>query len=703
MRGKYIKFSSILFFVFLFTLKILINAEFSGEDEKEKTKLYVKGIEALKINDTTSAETFFKESIRLFDDAASHYQFAKINLARNTFTSRNTAYEHFRRAVWKDPDNLEYRSSFANLMKDFARVSSFDEYKKILLRDSTYIDAWINLGELKAEDFSEYNFSVRDMGEIYGNLQEYADEDFLESEKYFKNALVYDSLNIDASLQLALLYEEADKPELGIKVLQKLVDNKIQNKDILLCLGLLNYKISKMKEAFNFYKSSLELMKEEERLDFTINSVKEMLQPAYHETIDLLSDFEMAEFVNDYWKASDPLYLTDYNERLLEHYSRVAYANLRFSVPSMGITGWKSNRGEVVMRYGEPINRMRIRPSIGDGGVSMKTDVWNYEYITLGFTDMAQSGNFLFATPPAEKDKVLPQFSGDTHFMMDNLRRLAPTIYNPKFDGPRFDVDFDIVQFKCYEKRNHADLFVNYILNKEDTLFKDEEELNFKIGFFFLDKNYREQFRKIGTEKLKRVDDTATIKSFAATVRSDSGYASFEIIRDIDKGTSSNRNELTVRKFSNSRLDLSDIVIASNVNSDNNGDGYFNRKELNILPKPSKEFKANEPIYIYYEIYNLKKDKDGLTDFEQSITLSEVDEKNGFEKVVTSFLNIFSGSGEEQLTLTSKFKTLESDPQIYLQLDMSKYEPKNYLITVTIKDKIDNSTKSISSSLKIRN
>lgn len=691
MRGKHLHISSILFLFFLFTFNILIIAEYSGEDEKEKTKLYVKGIEALKINDTTSAETFFKESIRLFDDAASHYQFAKINLARNTFTSRNAAYEHFRRAVWKDPDNLEYRSAFADLMKDFARVSSIDEYKKILLRDSTYIDAWINLGELKAEDFSEYNFSVRDMGEMYGNLQEYADEDFLESEKYFKNALVYDSLNVEASLQLALLYEEADKPELGIKVLQKLINNKIQNKDILLCLGLLNYKISKMKEAFNFYKSSLELMKEEERLDFTINSVKEMLQPAYHETIDLLSDFEMTEFVNEYWKASDPLYLTDYNERLLEHYSRVAYANLRFSVPSMGITGWKSNRGEVVMRYGEPLNRMRIRPSIGDGGVSMKTDVWNYEYMTLGFTDMAQSGNFLFATPPAEKDKVLPQFGGDTHFMMDNLRRLAPTLYDPKFDGPRFDVDYDIVQFKSYEKRNHADLFVNYILNADDSLYKDEEDLNFKVGFFFLDKNYREQFRKISNEKLKRDHDTAAIKSFAATVRSDSGYASFEIIRDIDKGTSTNRNELTVRKFSNNRLDLSDIAIASNVNSDNNGEGYFSRKGLNILPKPSKEFKANEPIFIYYEIYNLKKDKDGLTDFEQSISISEVDEKSGIEKAVSSLLSIFSGSGEKKLTLTSNFKTLESDPQIYLQLDFSKLTTGKYLITVTITDKIDNS------------
>ncbi|MEW6195348.1 MAG: GWxTD domain-containing protein [Bacteroidota bacterium] len=663
---------------------------FSIQDDKEKNELYLKGINALKVNDKVNAEKFFKESIRLYDDAGSHYQIAKIYLERDTYTSRNFAYEHFRKAVWKEPDNLEYRYAFATLMKDFARVSSIDEFEKIILQDSTYINAWINLGEIKAEDFSEYNFSVRDMGEIYGDLQEYAYEDFLDAEKYFKNALVYDSLNIEASLQLALLYEEANLPRLGIPILKRLINNKRSNKDIFLCLGLLNYKISDMKESFNCYKNALELMNNDERTDFTINSVREMLQPAYHETIDQINEYEMTGFINDYWKVSDPLYLTDYNERLLEHYSRIAYANLKFSVPSMGVIGWRSNRGEVMLRYGEPISRMRIRPSMGDTRVNMKTDVWNYENMTLGFTDMAQSGNFLFATPPAPKDKVQPQFGGDTHFMMDNLRRLVPILYNPKFDGPRFDINYEIVQFKSFEKRNHADVYVNYILDADDSLFENEISLNHKVGFFFLDKDYREQFRRVVNVKLDETKKEGTVKNFNATVRADSGFASFEIIRDIDKGTSSNRSELNIRRFSNNHLDISDIVLALDVSRNKPEDGYFDRRSINILPNPTRGFKQANSIFIYYEIYNLKKDKNNLTDFEQNISISEIDEQTGIEKVVSTLLNIFSSSGKEKLTLTSNYKTLEADPQIFLQLDLSKYPANKYLITVTVKDKLEN-------------
>ena len=137
-------------------------------------------------------------------------------------------------------------------------------------------------------------------------------------------------------------------------------------------------------------------MSKEEREDFTFNSVKSLLLPAYDYIMKEMSDYELKEFIDLYWKVSDPLYITDYNERLLEHYSRVAYANLNFSVPSMNIVGWKSNQGEVILRYGEPLNRMRIRPSLGDR-VNMKTEVWDYNGFTLGFTDMAQSGNFIFA------------------------------------------------------------------------------------------------------------------------------------------------------------------------------------------------------------------------------------------------------------------------------------------------------------------
>ncbi|MBI1936733.1 MAG: GWxTD domain-containing protein [Ignavibacteriales bacterium] len=688
----------IIFLMSLFIIPLLIQngkpiSNLSSDDGKKKTDIYLKAVSALKSKDTTKAELLFKESIRNYGDAASHFELARIYLNKKTYTSRNLAYENFRKAVLKEPDNIEYRFAFANLMKDFARVSSIGEFKKILAMDSTQVKAWLSLGELKAEDFSEYNLSVRAMDEIYGSLQEFADEDFKESETYFKNALVYDSLNRNAALKLSLLYEEASLHEKGISLLTRLINHGRADKEIHLCLGLLYYKTSKFPESHSHYKTALAMMNDEEKYDFTTASVQMMFQPAYEDVVKNLSGNGLHNFIEAYWQAADPLYLTDLNERLLEHYSRVAYANLHFSVPSMGIAGWKSNRGEVVVRYGEPLNRMRIRPSMGDTRVNMKTDVWNYENMTLAFTDMALSGNFLFASPPAEKDKVQPQFGGDTYSYMQTLRRLWPIYYKPKFEGTELKLVYDIVQFKNPEKRNHADVVLSYELPAEDSLFPDGiDSINYKYGFFFMDKDYDEQLRKTGVEKInKSYGNTTAIKNFTITSRADSGHTSFEIIREKDKAAYSNRKKTTIRKFSNLKLDMSDVILAADVKTGTPSENYFTRKEINILPDPSKKFSKNKPLFIYYEVYNLKKGADSLTNFEQRINIAEYkEEKKGIEVAVSSVIDFFSPKGEEGITLTSNYQTLETDPQIFLQLDLSKYPANKYLVTVTVKDKLEN-------------
>ncbi|MBM4170496.1 MAG: GWxTD domain-containing protein [Ignavibacteria bacterium] len=683
--------------IFLFVTELICSSNglmqknfqaFSFEDE-EKTILHLKGLEALKARDTLNAESLFKDSIRKFNDAASHYLLAQILLNRNTFNSRDQAFEHLRSAVMIKPDNLEYRFAFANLMKDFARISSFEEFKKIIEMDSSQVQAWISLGEMKARDFSEFNKSVRDMGEIYGSLQEYADKDYEESEKYFLAALSKDSLNYDAILNLSLLYEKVGKSEYGIPLLKKLVRHTKDDKKIHLCLGLLNYKNRNIEEAHKEYQIAISLMSEDEKKDFIFNSVKMMLDPVYQGELNLYSEEELIEFFNTYWKASDPLYLTDQNERLIEHYSRVAYANLNYGIPSKGVIGWKSNMGETVIRYGEPIDRMRIRPQFNNNGIGMKTEVWHYKDMTFAFSDLASSGNFQFVWPAGEKDKLVPQVAGNFHDYAEYLRTARPTYYIPKFEGPNFTTEFSISQFKSNERRNHTDVLLTYKIEAEDSLFeKGITELNHKIGFYFFDKNYDELIKKIDEQKIYKNNNSVN-RNLIFTARPDSGVASFEMIRELDKGVSTNKIPLKINKFSSDRLDISNIVFASDVSSENLGAAYFERDGLFIKQKTSNNFGIKEQFFIYFEIYNLKKDEEGLTNFEQSITISEVtEEKFGLEKFFTSIAEFIGLTSNEKITLSSNYKTLVSDPKIYFQLDFSRYQAGNYLVTVKIKDNI---------------
>ncbi len=696
-----------LYIIILFGLLSFKNISFANiEEGGEKTAIYKKAIEALNKKDTLKAEKYFIESIQEYNDAASNYSLAKIYLSRNTFDSRNKAYDHFKKAVLIEPSNIEYGIAFASLMKDFARRSSENEFKRILTLDSLYVDAWLNLGRLKDEDFTEYNNSVRKMSdEFYGSLHEYALEDFNEAEKYYLTALKIDSVNYDANLKLALLYEKIGKPEKGIPLLEKLIRVKNNDKDIHLCLGLLKYKTQKIKESYDEYKTAIALMNEEERLDFTFNSVKFLIEPAFENIIEKFSDYELRQFIDAYWKFFDPLYMTDYNERLIEHYSRVAFAQLHFTLQKQGKPGWKTDRGEAVLRYGEPISFMRIRPSMESNGVNVKTEIWNYDNMVLGFTDMASSGNYRFSVPDAPKSKLHTQFSGDTQFFIENLRRIQHASYVPKFEGPAMEVEYSFAQFKSYEKRNHTDLYINFNLPIKDSLIEgDYSSLNFNAGIFFFDKNYTEQFRNFSVYRIDPDEKHIQTKTLHTTARPDSGYASFEIIRENDKGTFAGRNDLKIKKFSQQRLDISDVVPAFYAGKDSVKSSVIKRSEINVIPNPTKEFGKQEPLFIYYEIYNLKKDAAGLTNFEQKISIKDVKEKQTgyFENIAESVIKFFGMGKDEEITLTSIYKTLDSDTQIYLQLDLGEYKAGQYEISIVINDLLQQKQTSSSAIIELK-
>jgi tetratricopeptide (TPR) repeat protein len=71
-----------------------------------------------------------------------------------------------------------------------------------------------------------------------------------------------------------------------------------------------------------------------------------------------------------YWRAADPLFLTDANERLLAQVARVTYAAGKFDVPLMGALGLDTNAGFMLVRYGRPWRRWMIPVVTGGSGLS---------------------------------------------------------------------------------------------------------------------------------------------------------------------------------------------------------------------------------------------------------------------------------------------------------------------------------------------
>ena len=176
----------------------------------------------------------------------------------------------------------------------------------------------------------------------------------------------------------------------------------------------------------------------------------------------------------------------------------------------------------------------------------------------------------------------------------------------------------------------------------------------------------------------------------------------FEVIRNKDGGVSTNHFKFPVKVFSGRKLNMSDIVLAAGVEKQSSGKYPLIRKKMGILPNPTSTFTHNSDIFIYYEVYNLEQDKDQETNFEQKITLKKLNENSFMEDLVSSISSIFGSKNEDEITLTTNYQSFEKNTQVYLQLDMNKYKPGDYIITVTIYDKLARSETSSETLLKWR-
>ncbi|MBT8378991.1 MAG: GWxTD domain-containing protein [Ignavibacteria bacterium] len=683
----------------LFTVICAITFTFPQNLIDEINHSHMSGLQSLKTGNTEEAISYFKVAVDSFSFADSYYELAKIYFDKNTVQSRTISRKYIQKAIWKDETNIEYRLLQAKLMEKFSRKMAYHVYQNILNIDANCTEALFNLGKIKELDFYEYNNSVLKVGSDPSlSFDEFAIEDYLQAEGFFKRTIKSDSTCLAAYFHLSCLYQEIEDPQKGIPLIKKIIAIDPDNKQAYTYLGLLYYKTSQMDSSNFAYKNALKLMDEKQKNEFKYQSSSFLVDESLRKKFNNFSSIEFEESIEKFWQSSDPLLLTNYNERLLEHYSRVAYSNLKFSVPENELYGWNTDRGEILIRYGEPANRLRYRPYISAGGrtsLKLKTDLWFYKDKVLGFVDEYWNGNFRFSTT-RPYSRHISQFAGDTDFFVKDLRRNEPENYEPKFIGPSINVPYNVVQFKNLDGNSReTDVYVNYAMNLSNLFNPDDKfPIAHKYGLFLLDgKSY---VRNKKTDLLLKTKPEKNIKlglneeyqinSIGLKTKPDSLKMAFEIMRISDNAVSANHFYYKIKSFSIDELDISDILLSEEVNESGTSLA-IKRGKLNILPNPLNEFTSISSIYIYYEVYNLSLDKNKTANFEQRVTLSKLEVDSGVEEIWSSVTDFFGFTNEEdKLTLINNYKAYNKNVPVYFQIDMSKYSKGNYILSIEVED-----------------
>ncbi len=146
---------------------------------------------------------------------------------------------------------------------------------------------------------------------------------------------------------------------------------------------------------------------------------------------------EKDAFIQTFWERRDPTRGTMANEYREEHYLRIAKANQKYTTAT---DGWRTDRGKILIRFGEPDN---IDRNDSAGSTTMRSganrltvpfETWEYRNIPgigpakITFVDKTMTGNYEMTLNPADK---IAKFSNEDSALLNsdpnNLLTLTET------------------------------------------------------------------------------------------------------------------------------------------------------------------------------------------------------------------------------------------------------------------------------------
>jgi GWxTD domain-containing protein len=398
--------------------------------------------------------------------------------------------------------------------------------------------------------------------------------------------------------------------------------------------------------------------------------------------LKLETDDEREKFIDIFWGNRDPDPDTEINEFKEEYYERMQYANEHFS---SGIPGWKTDRGQIYLRWGKP-DSIESHPTGGQydyplsqGGGSTSTypfEVWFYRNlpgidsgIEFEFVDRTGSGEYRLANSPDEKNALssIPgndrqnRISGrdslnygraqDSPFAIyeRNTKALTtpPPLNRPisdiestgsAIDNNALEFDMRIDFYKQSDERVVTAISIQ--AENKGLIFTDEAgintaRLNIRGSIISLAQKRVGTFEEAVTTnataiELASVKERKSVYQKAVTLQP-GVYKVRALVRDIKSGAAGVRElSLYVPKYEAGKLSTSSLVLASRLQNktDEMQGNIFVIGAHKVIPNIANTFQRGQDVGIYLQIYNAGIDE---TTLRPNVDVEYVLQKDGKE------------------------------------------------------------------------
>lgn len=657
----------------------------AGTNDARRDSLYREAVARVgQVQPKASIEAFEQVLKRDWKFAPAHYEIAKLYMELNTPLTRQSARRALDEAMRLDPENKDYHLTLGELLSRQGFTYNADrEYRNLAEADSGSTEAayWAGffavqeyLALIDKVEFSRFDRSSMGSGnyDVTGNMQyesigkvfywkTFAMQSLERARGYLTQSIDADPEFRGAYNLLGLLHVETGEPEALVLLFKRLLKHKPEDKDAYMFCGLGYQMLGEMDVAHNYYRRALERMSGDERsmmesVDI-LASREERTRMAQAITYgDAGGEYWTSDRLDRFWRRQDPLFLTAFNERKMEHYGRVAYANLRFTRHFKEIDGWQTDPGKAFIKFGRYTGRdvftsrkvwyygeFRIWYENGDGldawrfargsnsGRSARQSTANYRvpvkrgwvYITRMRDDLGD-----FYSGKSRRERLRGTRPHARHVFRDTPQRYIDPYREQKYQMP--------FQVAAFQERDSIRVEFAYAIPKvrvrlsEPNGFVDLED-----GVFLFDERWEEVYRRkmdltMPWPDFDRVTETVRDSLRRSHVVS---YRTLRVaprqhrlvveVRDLGTGSIGTFRDFREFRTADSSLAMSDLLLASDIQPKT----AFpeGREDLRVTPNPLHTYGHSEPVFIYLEIYNLKNDRFGGTKYRISYRLTRPD------------------------------------------------------------------------------
>ncbi|MFC1500163.1 tetratricopeptide repeat protein [Candidatus Zixiibacteriota bacterium] len=293
----------------------------------------------------------------------------------------------------------------------------------------------------------------------------------------------------------------------------------------------------------------------------------------------------------------------------------------------------------------------------------------------------------LLETERMENLQDLVTFESSTHYV--NIEPPDPLPFS-----------FYTAAFKDIQGRTRVEVYYGIPTTElELERYGEGQKARVDLGVAIFDENWNEIDR---TNEIREYLSNEVIEQQEGSVmvdlnmmRSMPGMYNFAIsLTDLNSGrVGVVRDSLRVEEFTGRSLAISDIEMAGSIGSRRGG--RFYREGVEVIPMPTRTYTTEQPIFIYYELYNLSKDDFGTTAFQVSYGIQPADEARQRGVISSAFrgLGRLVGIGKPaevsvELDVEYGIRTQENR---WLELEFDDPKAGLYQIMLTVKD-VNNGT-----------